>query len=37
MLDLIEGVRMIQGAEPANFRTPHYHFYENNRVFTLER
>ena len=36
----IEGVRMIQGAaEPANFRTPHYHFYENNRGFhfrTLE-
>ena len=36
----IAGIRMLQGlAEPANFKTPHYMFYENNRGFhfrTLE-
>ena len=36
----IDGVNMMKDmAEPANFRTPHYHFYENNRGFhfrTLE-
>lgn len=36
----IDGIRMIQGlSEPANFKTPHYMFYENNRGFhyrTLE-
>ena len=36
----VDGIRMIQGiSEPANFKTPHYMFYENNRGFhyrTLE-
>ena len=36
----IDGIKMLKDmAEPANFRTPHYHFYENNRGFhfrTLE-
>ena len=36
----IAGIRMLEGiSEPANFKTPHYMFYENNRGFhyrTLE-
>ena len=40
MLDQLIGIRMIKDmSEPANFRTPHYMFYENNRGFhfrTLE-
>ena len=36
----VHGIRMLEGiSEPANFKTPHYMFYENNRGFhyrTLE-
>ncbi len=36
----LAGIRMLEGiSEPANFKTPHYMFYENNRGFhyrTLE-